>query len=397
MPKSIDASDRSSKTTDSTDDLVLFAECDFACVEDNFSSFDSRTVPIGLSSIEKFPVYNANNGMLVQSCFDDSGDANNEDQDVDQIAVDDVIDAENIVTSEACNVSHSVIRSRTFSDSVLQELDGMSRPFLIYIQVIKESPKSAVGISFTTKRIRSGDDTKCLVVVNKVLDAGLFGRSSGFCLQSGDEVLSVCNRSAIGLKAAQVANLLKSAPDTISLTVRNPSGDPRIVLSSVQKPSATSMVGVALINKCHGHALYVSRVDGEGLFAGSLLMPGHQCMMINGVSCRNIPSDEAVKIIHAAPNPEITDPELAKLHVRILSRLTSKQSCYATVLSSDEDKRQWKQKVLNKLGFQKLISVALNASNTEIVAIATAVEGNETKQSRAKLISSFCTRVRSRT
>lgn len=413
MQKSINRNDGTSSSsfvhTARADDLLQLAVCDLIVgVEDLFLSFHSNNVLSDSVSSEEFPVYNANSGMVVSSCFDERDDTDiredneweMEDQGCDFRTKDYLVEADAVITSEASNVDfYPMVRGRAYSDSVSQELDGMSRPFLIYSQVIKESPKSSVGISFSTKRIRVGDAIKVFVSIKDIQDDGLFGRRNGFCLQSGDEVISVNNRSAIGLNASQVAKLLRLAPGNISLTVRNPTGDPRLFYNSVQKPSPESMVGVALTNKTHGHALYVSRVDIEGLFAGSLLMPGHQCLMINGVCCRNVPSEDAVKIIHSRTNNSTTtNPEPThQQHVTILSRPPSRKSVNATVLSSDEAKCTWKRNVLNKLGFQKIMAVALNVTNTEIVAIAIAVDGIETQQPMKKHHSNFVARLQQRT
>lgn len=224
-------------------------------------------------------------------------------------------------------------------DTMSLEIQGYSRPEFVYSQVIMSSKLEKIGISFAKKRItvpvvgldkhywnrqksKARNTTKKVnvIVISKIDDEGMFGRRNNYCLKPNDIVIAVNNQSVSGkMKASTVAKLLlqgmsKSKPQsetndfestdtpssdtTISIMIRNVGGDPRMYLSSVEKPTSGTMIGIALTNYCTGNPLVVTRVDHDGLFGHSLLSAGQRCLTINGVPCSTMPSQDAVKLIH---------------------------------------------------------------------------------------------------
>lgn len=193
---------------------------------------------------------------------------------------------------------------------------GHLRPEYIYVKVFKKSPTSPIGIVLRPRR-----DTGAVVVARIKRDGALV-RS---LLQPGDQILAINGVSCIQASAPRVAKLIRNARKAVSIVVWNKGGDPNLVSCTVQKPAQESKVGVCIRND-HG-AVRVSRVHPEGLFAGSLLLPGHRCIQINGIRCDGLRSKDAASMISYCHE-----------FVTIVSR--PKQEC-AIVLSCEVKKAWW--------------------------------------------------------
>jgi hypothetical protein len=161
---------------------------------------------------------------------------------------------------------------------------GYTRPEFLHARAFKPNKDTPVGVFLAG---RSG-----AIFISRISRDGLFAKSN---LRSGDRVMSVNNVSCLHGGVTQVAELIKSAETSISFTVHNKGGDPNLVSSSVQKRSQKRMVGIGFRHK--QGALLISRVNANGLFGDSLLVPGHRCIMINGNESPNIPSRVAAGLV----------------------------------------------------------------------------------------------------
>lgn len=172
------------------------------------------------------------------------------------------------------------------ADPTVDALMSYSRPQYIFASarftgcVIKKN----LGIQLKTRRRMNG--LVCGTVVSGISEDSPF---YGCNIQPGDHVVSVNNFLCSSVKSGRVLELLRSTKqqdDVVSICLYNAKGDPNTVSSSVMKPDRTTKVGVAL--QMTRGAVRTSRVDKDGLFANSLLMPRHRCMMINGISCSHV-------------------------------------------------------------------------------------------------------------
>jgi len=197
------------------------------------------------------------------------------------------------------------------------------RPEFLYVQVIRSNPHIKVGISL--KRFGGGgdhdDDQTKKVRISKVDAKGLFARTP---LRPGDVVVAVNGISCHDRSTEEVFRLVKASMGTLSILVRNETGHPNLLSSTAQKPTGDARVGVTV--KDDRGAIVVARVAQDGLLAGSLLMPGHRCIEVNGQCCEPLGPSEAVKILAGSPD-----------FVTIVSRPTVKQTNHATVLSCSND------------------------------------------------------------
>lgn len=164
---------------------------------------------------------------------------------------------------------------------------GFSRPEYLYARAFKPKADSPVGIFMSGRKGR--------VRITKIDRNGIFGRSN---LRPGDQIMSVNGVSSRRLTANQVALQIKNAKRHVSLTVRNENGNPNVVSSCVQKPTAAHLVGLGFKNRMG--ALHISRVDAKGLFGDSLIMKGHRCVMINGIPSPNTPSQDAASWVKSS-------------------------------------------------------------------------------------------------
>jgi hypothetical protein len=161
---------------------------------------------------------------------------------------------------------------------------GYTRPEFLHARAFKPNKDTPIGVFLAGRR--------GAIYISRISRDGLFAKSN---LRSGDRVMSVNNVSCLHGGATQVAELIKSAETSVSFTVHNKGGNPSLVSSSVQKPSPTRMVGIGFRQK--QGALHISRVNTNGLFGDSLLVPGHRCIMINGNESPNTPSRVAAGLV----------------------------------------------------------------------------------------------------
>jgi hypothetical protein len=162
-------------------------------------------------------------------------------------------------------------RSYTFH---LETGVAYSRAEFLFARIRKSSPSEKVGLRFKPVGNNSG------VVISWIDPNGLFAKSN-LCV--GDRVLSVNGKAMLLAKATKVAQAVAMAPRWVDIIVRHKGGDPHIVSTSIQRSSGISKFGVAL--KTKRGALVVSRINGGGVFAQSLLQPGHRCLSINDLPC----------------------------------------------------------------------------------------------------------------
>ena len=167
-----------------------------------------------------------------------------------------------------------------------------SRPEFIFASARVSDPHRRLGI-FLKNRRKGGATIVGLSNDSPFLNCNI---------QPGDHVVAVNNVLCSGVKASRVVELINSTckDGIVSICVHNASGDPLSVSCSVQKSHVTTKVGVALQMK--RGAVRISRVDKNGLFGNSLLMPHHRCMMINGISCSHMTSKKAAEFIVSLPD-----------------------------------------------------------------------------------------------
>lgn len=181
-------------------------------------------------------------------------------------------------------------RDRSWSDPVCQVETGLaaplgySRPEYLCVKLSKPSPGSSLG--FHMQNRDSG------VFITRIDRNGLLGNLT---LREGDQILAINGVSCVEAKAQFVAKLIQKAERNISIVALNPQGDPSLVSSCVKKPYPDSRVGLCLKND--RGAIRISRIHGHSLFIGSLLMPGHRCIEINGRRCENMRSIVAAELL----------------------------------------------------------------------------------------------------
>jgi C-terminal processing protease CtpA/Prc len=206
------------------------------------------------------------------------------------------------------------------------------------------------------------------VHIKRIHKNGLFDNAAN-CLRTNDHILSVNNVSTRGMRASQVAKLIQSAASAVALTCRNPTVDPSMMASTVQKATPAERVGISMRNSNirSGGVLLVSRVEVDGLFADSLLAPGHQIVYLNGRSCSNVRTPEAVHWVHhqppaATPLECSSEGEGATSTVTIISRPHVGKTLYGLVLSCERPRRPVLRALAVGLGLTSLGTVGIARS-----------------------------------
>eukprot|EP00977_Amphora_coffeiformis_P023426 scaffold13351_cov200-Amphora_coffeaeformis.AAC.7 len=188
------------------------------------------------------------------------------------------------------------------ADPTVDALLSYSRPEFIFASACVSDTERKLGIFLKNRRKGRG------AYVVRLADDSPFLNCN---IQPGDHVVAVNNYLCSGVKAKRVVELINttSKNGTVSICVHNPTGNPYSVSCSVQKSHQTARCGVAL--QTRRGAVRVSRVDKDGLFGDSLLMPRHRCMMINGISCSHMSSKTAADFIVSLPDRVtiVTRPE----------------------------------------------------------------------------------------
>ena len=159
---------------------------------------------------------------------------------------------------------------------------GYNRPEFIYAKILKPSVDASCGLTLKC--------SKGIVVISRVSEKGLFSKSN---VRPGDRVMSV---NGISCRTAhKVAALIHAAPTFVAIVLHNREGDPRLVSTSIPKPTRGTKVGVTLKN--YRGAIHVGRVDAAGLFAESLLTSGQRCITINDVNCSLLRATDAANVV----------------------------------------------------------------------------------------------------
>jgi hypothetical protein len=164
---------------------------------------------------------------------------------------------------------------------------SVSRPEFLYVSAVKPTKESSVGLAF---KKREGK-----MYVFKIRPESLFTHSG---LKEGDWVIAVNTMDVTNLSLKSVANVIKDSRSIVSLCAQNEGGDPSTFLSSVQKSHHNQKMGIAF--QRHRGAMVMPKVDNNGIFGSSLLVPGHRCLMINGVVCNNLDPHLAADITAAS-------------------------------------------------------------------------------------------------
>lgn len=201
-----------------------------------------------------------------------------------------------------CDLETGIVRTTSIGQS--------TRPEFICVKFFKQTKDTRIGIYL--KQYARGVDTASgsfgeprAVRISRIDPNGLMGGLllSENVLQPGDRVISVNGKSCHYLSARKVKKMLCNAEGTLSIIVHNKHGDPSLVSSSIQKSFPNERVGVWFKNK--QGSVVVSRIDAEGLFADTLLLPGHRCLEINGTALSSpeftTDASDAAQIIVKAP------------------------------------------------------------------------------------------------
>lgn len=188
------------------------------------------------------------------------------------------------------------------ADPTVDALLSYSRPEFIWACACVSNIEPKLGIILKNRRKGRG------AYVLRLADDSPFLNCN---IQPGDHLVAVNNYLCSGVSAKRVVELINttSKNGSVSICVHNPTGNPYSVSCSVQKSHRTARCGVALHTR--RGAVRVSRVDKDGLFGDSLLMPRHRCMMINGISCSHMSSKTAADFIVSLPDRVtiVTRPE----------------------------------------------------------------------------------------
>lgn len=213
------------------------------------------------------------------------------------------------------------------ADPTVDALVSYSRPEFVFVSaLVPRDNENKVGLSL--KKRPEGGGT----LVSGVANDSPFVNSN---LHPGDHLVAVNNVLCSHLNPHQVAKLIKgSKGGKVSICFHNQRGDPSLISCSVQKPDPSTKVGVALRKK--RDAVRVTRVDKDGLFGNSLLMPHHRCMMINGISCAHMSSKTAGELIGMSSD-----------RVTIISR---PEASYALTIALEEHTQWWKKLAIGGIG-----------------------------------------------
>lgn len=226
---------------------------------------------------------------------------------------------EPLLQTEAYPMSNYTRDSTPYACDIVEAVPvGHTRPEFIYVQVNKPSPDSKLGIFL--KGRRGGG-----VRISRINPVGLFGKCP---LEKGDVLVAVNGYSCVDAAPADVSAFVRKAKETVSVLVRNENGNPLTASSTVQKPTIESKVGIAMKDK--RGAIIVSRIHDKGSFAGSILIPGHRIVKINGHRCEHLEAMDAFTIIRDSPD-----------FVTVVSRPNGRQDC-AIVLSCERQASWWR-------------------------------------------------------
>lgn len=217
-----------------------------------------------------------------------------------------------------CEAESSFGRAVAYSDTVEAVPVGHTRSEFIFVKVNKPSPDCKLGIFLKGRR---GE-----VCISRINPAGLFGKCP---LEEGDVFVAINGFSCKKATPKEISNYVRAAKDTVSILVRNKNGNPQTASSTIQKSAIDSKVGIAMKDK--RGAIVVSRVHEEGSFAGSLLMPGHRIVEINGHRCELLRPMDAFTMIRSCPD-----------FVTVVSRPTSAGQDCAVVLSCEMHASWWR-------------------------------------------------------
>lgn len=233
-----------------------------------------------------------------------------------------------LAQAEAIAVN-DVVTSGSFLESSYNTETGeaisldYSRPEFLFCRVNKASPDSRLG--FRMKAGKRGS-----VYISHISPGSPLGRVN---LKPGDRVLSINGKSVVKSSIQKAKALVDKAESDVALVVHNEGGDPSLVSSSVQKPTTQKRVGICLRN--NRGAVYVSRLNDDGLFVGSLLTADQRCIQVNGTSCEALHSMGVADLIAQS-----------KDFVTIVSR---PKKDVAMVLGSHQETR-WRRQALLALG-----------------------------------------------
>lgn len=237
---------------------------------------------------------------------------------------------------DSADTSYVLTSAPYASDTIKAVPVDYMRPEFIYVSVIKQSTTTKVGLGLKRRTVSNhsgSDDDKesnhdhlSEVYITRIDPNGLFGKTP---IERGDVIIAVngiaCHHAK---KLSDITSCIdqSTADGTVSILVRNgKGGQPNTVSSTVQKPTIASKVGFAM--KDDRGAIIVTRVSAGGLFAGSLLMPGHRVIEINNVNCESASG--------IGPMETVTIVQSSADYVTVVSRPTYKQSV-AMVLSSEK-------------------------------------------------------------
>jgi C-terminal processing protease CtpA/Prc len=205
------------------------------------------------------------------------------------------------------------------ADPTVDSIMCYSRPEYIYASAYIPDRSQKIGVIFGN---REGGG----VYIKRIAESSPFLNCN---LQVGDHVMAINNVLCSSIKANRVIALIHSTSkcNMVSICVHNEKGDPETVSCSVQKAHPQAKVGVTL--QTRRGAVRVNRVDRDGLFSNSLLMPHHRCMIINGVSCSHMTSKHAADLIKSLSD-----------RVTIVSR---PQEYYAMTLAFSKKTKWWRR------------------------------------------------------
>ena len=122
-------------------------------------------------------------------------------------------------------------------------------------------------------------------------------------LRTGDQLLSINGRSCKSRSIKEVLLLLEQ--DTtggfLTIVARNPTGDPSLVETMVQRPAPGAPLGITVAHYSEQGSLLVSKIVPSGVFAHSLINVKDRVLSINGVGCVRLESNAAADIMRSIP------------------------------------------------------------------------------------------------
>jgi len=158
---------------------------------------------------------------------------------------------------------------------------------ILSITAIKPSQESKLGIAFTRSSLQAP------LTIKSVKEDSVFANTA---LVVGMRVHQVLGQEMMWKTPKDAAEALRTAPQgQVTLTVD-------VAVGEIVKSSPDQKLGLALKNSTTQSGIFISKIDDDGVFAGTELKEGMKVLSINGVSCLTDTNvKQAIALVKDAP------------------------------------------------------------------------------------------------